>query len=234
MAQYVPYYQGDTTKKIITRQIDNGDLFPFEDIKIEGAWGWKSNNIGGAEGSLKLEDFDIRRGVSGAVKLKVAKGWKVRMIVTSNNFDYFNDNIQERYYDVTNPTNQVDLQSRIDFTMDGNTNDYISIDVDSEVAGIAAFALRINGEMVNVSDPKKMNDECYLNIVAVTHFEDIDEPPTSEEINEEVATDLRQDRVSSGQITIDEETTPPTSLEWVFGGIVLAIILAAGGVIALR
>jgi len=166
--------------------------YPFEDVRFYGNWNWGNYNSStyGSHQALRLDDVDLFNIKSGGVHLRAAKDYKIRMLVYTQNYDYFPDYVKD-----------ASLLERIDnalgdsfivFTLDGSTDDYLSIDIDQEHSGVANFNLRLGGEFAFQSSPR-INDEVDVVILGVESYEDLDDPLTDEEREEKAREDVDDD-----------------------------------------
>ena len=119
---------------------------------------------------LLLNDRDLW-GDSGAVKLAVAPNWRVTLLVATDNNNYWKDN--GSYPQYTFRPALLNRQDAMIVTLTGNDGDYISLDVDSDVSGIARYALRIGGVNYADSNPAKINDEVRVAILRAEHLEEV-------------------------------------------------------------
>lgn len=158
--------------------------FPFSEFRIEGKYAFKNtgdafqlfvrdengNDIDDKE-YLKLEDKDTPFGKpSGAVKLVVAKDWRVKLWIGTDNNNYWDDNSE---LENLVQRDGLDRQDVIIVTLDGNDDDYLSIDIDQQFSGINNFRLRSGGVMRNDSQTKDINDEVRIAILSAEHYEEL-------------------------------------------------------------
>ena len=117
--------------------IDN----PFYEATIKGhhEWGKSTWSIGwahsGSHDLVKIHDIDnpFSKHTSGAIKLQVKEGWEIKLDIISGNIGYF-DNV------TTSSIIEAASDQQIVTWLRGG--DWLSIDIDSEWAGINTFTLR--------------------------------------------------------------------------------------------
>lgn len=114
---------------------------------------------------LYLDDVDFITKKSGAVTLTVAQGYRVTLEVLTENNKYFTDNtktpLPAKNNGLIETINLFD--EKITLVMFGG--DYLSIDVDEEHSGIFRYRLQLNGEFYNVSNPEKVNNEVWIEMI---------------------------------------------------------------------
>lgn len=210
--------------------------FPFENVLLEGDW--RFDKYRGTEQAVFLNDLDLFRGTSGAAHFRVANDYRVKMMVYTQNYDWFQDNVKDA--SLLDKMQNALGDSLIEFTLNGATDDYVSVDVDGEVSGIANFNLRINGEWA-FKDSPKINDEVLLTVISVEVYE---EPDTTEDERKEKAQEEFEGEKQEGKITSpfggggdnggDNGGETLTQNEIIlYAGIALIVVLAAAGMIKL-
>ena len=58
--------------------------------------------------------------------------------------------------------------------------DYLSIDIDEEHSGIYRYRLSLNGDFYNITDPEKMNNECWIKLEEARLIDGDDEEEEAE------------------------------------------------------
>ena len=169
--------------------------YPFEDIDIRQAFQWTARaGIGSDESDgqvLRLRHNAFFKDDSGAASFKAANNYKVEMVLISDNYDYFNDEmlIKNRVEEEKN----IVTDSYVRSILDGNTNDYVSIDTGSDHSGIANFNLRLNGDFI-YKDSKKMSNDCDVMVTRVWYYQEMTEPePTDDERQEEAIEEFNEE-----------------------------------------
>ncbi len=171
--------------------VDHSDLYgtPFAKYETKGQASWVPNSwfvwlpqdVLNAEGRgtdvLFLNDIDTPRtkasSKSGAMTLKMAKGYTARFFVFTQNANYFKDNLASDSVLSQVKTGIFNGDSGIFFTLSGDADDYLSIDIDEVQSGIGNFRLRLDGQFQNKSNPKDMNDEVYVYMLWAASNEDL-------------------------------------------------------------
>jgi len=144
---------------------------PFQAIETKGEvrftrGGYDTTGIMERDSDLFLDDIDGSSKPSGAFHGRVSQGYKVKLIVETDNHKYFQDNVKNS----TPSKNDVELK-KTGFGFDSEMTvilyggDYISLDIDEEHSGIYRFRLNLNGVNYNVNNPEKINDETWLRLV---------------------------------------------------------------------
>tara|TARA_R100000908_G_scaffold65323_1_gene54293 strand:- start:966 stop:1865 length:900 start_codon:yes stop_codon:yes gene_type:complete len=117
------------------------------------------------DSDLFVDDIDWSSEPSGAFYAKVADGYKVKLVVETDNHKYFQDNVK----DSTPSKNDVEIRTSNLFDSEMTVilygGDYISIDIDEEHSGIYRFRLHLNGQNYNVNNPDKIDDETWVRLV---------------------------------------------------------------------
>lgn len=154
------------------------EAIPFAKLR-QGAGNWTDSATYG----LELTDSDWS-GDSGWFTARVNEGWEVAFVMLTENNDYFEDNTSsprsktdwtadstynEKLDNLTKDTpiwvqnNAEFTDSRAAFILIGDDEDYVSVDIDDEVKGIANFQVRIDG-VKYASDAGKMDNETKIGI----------------------------------------------------------------------
>lgn len=174
-SQWVPVT--DISLKSAFLATEEGKESPFSQARIEGKTYWGSEIIGKdfsatfpyifsfdsfGEGDIFLADTEIF-GTSGAFKITMNSGWMVKFVLFTENTNYMDHNLDDHgaYY--------ADGE-KIRFWL-GQENDYISVDIDQEVTGIANFRIRKNGVQWTVTNPDNFNDEVFVRMLAAIHLQ---------------------------------------------------------------
>lgn len=180
------------------------------------------------ESVIKLRDYDATTDKSGAVRIKVAEGSELEFYVITENSNYFTENLKDGYSSmVINAGLGGDEALRL--TM--KAGDYFSIDTDEEHKGIFRLRIIIDGEIISVSDPDKMNDESYLYLIYAgaertqQNGEDVDtEPDIEPSINPDtVIPDTDPEPEPESEPDDDTGRSFPTAL--VVLGVILIVII---------
>lgn len=182
--------------------------YPFEVIEIKNAYDYTSRAVYDAGSGqddgvevLRLRHNSFFRADSGAAKFKVANNYKVEMVFISDNYDYFQDEILSGKEGYVEEMKNILTDSYLRVVLDGNTDDYVSIDVDGDHAGIGNFNMRVNGEFV-FKDSPKMNNDCDIWIQRVWYYQEIDEPePTEEERQDEAIEEYNEEYKSEPDVS---------------------------------
>jgi hypothetical protein len=166
------------------KQIFNGDVpsdqQPFSVRDSSGSLSWYNNNM-----SVKLLDYEgawysttNKDDRSGALKLKVAPFWEVRLKVESDNAGFFNGNIfqdnfwerHERIYEASGGD---------DFEVVLYSNESIEFDVDRKSGnGIEDFKLVFSDKTFSHDGTFAPNDPFYITLVSAIYNDP--NPPTPE------------------------------------------------------
>tara|TARA_R110001599_G_scaffold133697_1_gene311249 strand:- start:2389 stop:3264 length:876 start_codon:yes stop_codon:yes gene_type:complete len=144
---------------------------PFQAVRTEGETRFvrkRYDSRGNMEedSDLFVDDIDWSSDPSGAFYAKVADGYKVKLIVETDNHKYFEDEVKNSTpskNDLTVRRSGLGFDSEMTVTLFGG--DYISLDIDEEHSGIYRFRLNLNGENYNVNDPDKIDDETWVRLV---------------------------------------------------------------------
>lgn len=144
---------------------------PLQEFILKGEYELEYTKLGAfstlsaynqVESVLKLSDIDLGKQKSGAVRIKVAEGSELEFYVITENSNYFSDNLKDAYSGYVINTGLGGDQA-IRLTM--KSGDYFSIDTDEEHSGIFRLRIIIDGEIISVSDPDKINDESFLYLI---------------------------------------------------------------------
>lgn len=130
---------------------------------------------------LGIEDSDIPFVDSGAVHFRVKDGYAVKLRIMTQNKGYLGDNLTElpeSEFTFDSALDALDSEvfgsnqdfdyedtEQVDVIMTGN--DYISIDIDGEVSGIANFRLTSGGVNMVKGAPNNIDDETFLQIIGI-------------------------------------------------------------------
>jgi len=130
---------------------------------------------------LGIEDSDIPLVDSGAVHFTVKEGYAVKLRIMTQNKGYLGDNLTElpeSEFSFDSALDSLDSEifgsnqdldfedtEQVDVIMTGD--DYISIDIDGEVSGIANFRLTSGGANMVKGAPENIDDETFLQIVGI-------------------------------------------------------------------
>jgi hypothetical protein len=129
---------------------------------------------------IDLKDSDTT-GDSGMLKMRPGKGWRVEVYVKTENSDWFED-----YCDTWNNPNWVDTSgkgsgdSNVKFILDGNHDDYFSLDIDQDWSQVANTALRLNGVKVCDAGNWNSDNEAYMDLKKVWKLVETDQPVDAE------------------------------------------------------
>ena len=139
---------------------------PFKALEIKGEYEW--DNSGDLE-LLNYEGVQLRftRKDSGGFHAMLKAGYQVKMKIFTENFRYFEDNIKSEYEDRFSSDSFQQRGAGYDeyirvWMM--RENDYLSIDIDGDIKGIANFRLRLDGDFYNVSNPDNFDNEVEIDI----------------------------------------------------------------------
>jgi len=119
---------------------------------------------------LLLYDDDTPWGESSAAKVRIAQGWKVEMIISTDNNNYWTDNTNG----LTTWTGRPALANRQDYVrvmMEGG--DWVSVDIDSEFSKIANLTIMQGGQEMSISSPDNVDDEVRMIARRVWHYEEL-------------------------------------------------------------
>ena len=146
--------------------------FPFSNWQVKGKhhyWSIKAGYHTGTDApekrkAIKLDDRDIALGKSSALTFTIADGYKARIKVYTENDKYFSDNTKS-----TPSKNDVDIKTELLFDESIELvmfeGDYLSIDIDEEHSGIYRYRLHLGNKNYNINDPKKINDEVWVELI---------------------------------------------------------------------
>lgn len=184
---------------------DRGRGWPFSEFRIEGSYEWRNTStfffLEDENGDLiddkeylLLVDKDLF-GKSGAAKIVVAPNWRVNLWIGTDNNNYWEDNS-----DMENIVQRDGLrrQDVIFATLDGNTGDYLSIDIDQQFSGINNFSLFVDGFARHNTSRKNINDEVRIAILSVEHYEELPDE-VSGPLEEGGMGDIDNDGVPDGE-----------------------------------
>lgn len=216
------YYEGTFEAAINAAKTGVG-ITPFRDIQIGGEYDWEdwSNNQDKEEwgdDQIELQHFHTKS-TDGRIKLNVKAGWQVAMVMQTDNNDFFADYVEGDYvgYDgfggdaqttggklrllENKPADTVAINdenqwtnSEAVFVLNGDTGDYLSVDIDSNNSTIAQMAVRLDGtQMFQNTNP---NNEVTLRMIWARVW-DGDYPSIQQIANELNADDFETDATPS-------------------------------------
>lgn len=171
---------------------------PFEDIEVKGNYSWQ-------DGGELIRLDESYWSDSGAFHCKPKSGYMLIMRIATENTDFFQDQIKDTYEykggdNESDPPSDVDWvkevytyedtaffsenQSNVIFTLYGDTDprDYVSLDVDGDISGIANFKIRKNGDQIAVS--AETSDDTFVRLMGA-YVWDANATATSDETTEE-------------------------------------------------
>jgi len=190
--EWRPYYSGDTLEKVVKRQLNDGWLYPFNNILVRNDYDWTAIGDIRLYGKDALQRFAGQQG--GAIKLEVAANWKVELTLTTTKKDYFSETL-------LNTTGVSDKGRKVKIVLDGNNNDYLSVDPNADHAGIATLAIRQGGNNIVAKQVELGGHDVFVSLGAVQHYESYepDNPQetfgqTDEVLQEESVQDLEEER----------------------------------------
>lgn len=167
--------------------------YPFEDIKVRETYTWEDYNSTkyGSHQALELQNKVF--GTSGAATYRAAKDYRIKMLIYSENYDYFPDEVKSGMSDKLIEIKNALGDSFIVFWLDGSTDDYVSCDIDGEHSGIGNFSLRLGGDFVFKGSPK-MNNECKFVVLETEYYQEVGElEPTDEERQQDAIDNRNED-----------------------------------------
>tara|TARA_R100000353_G_scaffold175264_1_gene145157 strand:+ start:1707 stop:2528 length:822 start_codon:yes stop_codon:yes gene_type:complete len=183
---------------------------PFSNFEIKGDTHWTSTagfrqieDAPEKRKALYLDDIDISRKKSGAATMTVAEGYKVRLLIFTENHKYFTDNTKSTpaANDVRIDSAGLGFDETLEVVMFGG--DYLSIDVDEEHSGIYRYRLSLNGEFYNIKDPEEINDETWIELKEARLIDGDEEEQEAEFIP--VSDDETIIVVDDEEVLVDEE-----------------------------
>lgn len=185
---------------------------PFKALELKGEYEW--DNSGDLE-LLNYEGVQLRfnRKDSAGFHAMLKAGWQVKMKIFTENFRYFEDNIKMEYEDRFSSDSfqqtggGYDEYIRVWMMREG---DYLSIDIDGDIKGIANFRLKLDGDFYNVSNPDNFDNEVEIdvdevwwwnpNYATITYVEE-----TEDVVVEEGEDFVDDDKVDEDQTNDDDE-----------------------------
>lgn len=156
---------------------------PCSQFDLKGNWAWRDNapeksqtmfldaddnhlfkiagdrDGQGVDDYLLLKDDDLPFRDSSAAKIKVATGFKVELVMSTDNNNYWTDNSNGLEYWTGRPA-LLNRQDYVRVTLEGG--DYVSIDIDSEFSGIANLTIKEGGVIRSIDSPDNVNDEVRI------------------------------------------------------------------------
>ena len=170
---------------------------PFKALEIKGDRTGSDANVyldWEGTGMVQLNDNDTF-GESAAMYFKIGDNWRAKVGVLTNRGDYFTDNLKNSFLDTdyvevqevgllsqssiatamgfadTLLDTQLNAESAMAVAMTGG--DYMSIDIDEEFSGIYRFRLKINGSFRNTDNPDEMDDNTWVALLKLEHYEEL-------------------------------------------------------------
>ena len=119
---------------------------------------------------LLLYDDDTPWGESSAAKIRCAVGWKIELVLSTDNNNYWTDNTEG----LTTWTGRPALANRQDYarvTLEGG--DWVSVDIDSEFSKIANLTIMEGGIERSINSPDNVNDEVRIIAKRIWHYEEL-------------------------------------------------------------
>lgn len=159
--------------------VDARGLYRYETMMFTESNGEERSRKG-----LLLRNQDIPFKKSSAAKITAQQGWKVVLVVQSDNNDYWNDNTDLPYWqDDANFARQ----DNIYVTLNGNMNDYMSVDIDEDFVGIKNLRIYSEGVLRSDKSTDNMNNEARFWIDEIYKWEFVEfapTPPGGDEVND--------------------------------------------------
>lgn len=141
---------------------------PFSLHKLMGKYTWKSDS------RVKLNDYDLSSDLSGGIDLQIAQGYKVKLKITTDNYNYFYNSVY-----VNGDKGRSNAKSYVKNDLGGTAgdelievwfypNDRLEIDVDGEHSGAYTFGMKMKGgtEWVR-SAGGTMDDPAYIKMTDI-------------------------------------------------------------------
>lgn len=119
---------------------------------------------------LLLVDDDLPFRDSSAAKIRCATGWKIELVLATDNNNYWTDNTSG----LDTWTGRPALANRQDYarvTLEGG--DWVSVDIDSEFSKIANLTIMQNGQQMSINSPDNVDDEVRIIAKRVWHYEEL-------------------------------------------------------------
>lgn len=154
-------------------------LNPFKSMKLTN--GYTIANTDGRILGLEDDDF-IAGGIeSGAVKLVVKDGYRVRLRLMTQDRNYWTDmipnweseSISHTTYNLADGAvfgQGADYENTDKLTIDLFGGDSVEIDIDNRVSWSENFNIRRKGQTIVKGAPKNINDETFLAVIEVERF----------------------------------------------------------------
>jgi len=182
-SEYLPnIYGGSYFKNFINDEEDADNPFMENGRIVVGGHSWPSTS------KLKLIDYDSPRKTSGGCKLKVRAGYEVLLTITTENSEYFANDVSEEGESTASLTGYADsisqyakegsiwksTNSAVTVPLIGDKGDYLSVDIDSDHSGIRAFRVVSDGRRFsdNGGYLNRPNDEVYIKLEQVNRRND--------------------------------------------------------------
>ena len=145
---------------------------------------------------LLLVDDDLPFRDSSAAKIRCATGWRIELVLSTDNNDYWTENTSG----LTTWTGRPALANRQDYvrvTLEGG--DWVSVDIDSEFSKIANLTIMQNGQEMSINSPDNVDDEVRIIARRVWHYE---------ELQDEVQGPIYQDEEGNQTGDLDNDGVP--------------------------
>lgn len=185
------YYEG-TFEAAVNAAKSGSGITPFRFAKLGGTYDWETQDYHQEREDWGKDEITLHNKWNkqdGRIKLEVKAGWQVAMIMQTDNNDFFKAEAQSNYveYDAVRgpapfgakeklillegePANTVSINALNQFTnseavfvMNGDTGDYLSVDIDGNDKTIAQMAVRLDGtKMFQNTNP---NNEVTLRMI---------------------------------------------------------------------
>lgn len=141
---------------------------PFSLHKLMGKYTWINDS------KVKLNDYDLSTDLSGGIDLQIAQGYKVKLKITTDNYNYFYNSVY-----VDGSKGRSNAKNYVKNDLDGTAgdelievwfypNDRLEIDVDGEHSGAYTFGMKMKGgtEWVR-SAGGTMDDPAYIKMTDI-------------------------------------------------------------------
>jgi len=161
------YNKNSDFKKFMNGQVDELHN-PFSKHKLMGKYTWKSDS------KVKLNDYDLSSDLSGGIDLQIAQGYKVKLKITTDNYNYFYNSVY-----VDGDTGRSNAKNYVKNDLNGTAgdelievwfypNDRLEIDVDGEHSGAYTFGMKMKGgtEWIR-SAGGTMDDPAYIKMTDI-------------------------------------------------------------------
>ena len=259
------YYEGTFEAAVNAAKAGVG-ITPFSTVKIGGDYDWETNAHQTDKEEWGKDTVRLQKKVwtsdDGRIYLKVKAGWQVAMLMFTDNNDYFMDNVEGDFVNYTRHLTSGTLGDKLEllegepadtvaindnqfsaseavFVMNGDTGDYLSVDIDNNSKTIGQMRVRLDGtQMFQNTDT---NNEVELRMIWARvwdgDYPSIDELSTNGENNTASPPisendDLEEEEEKGGSGDTDEPAdepadepivplTPEYGLLYLFAGIVV-------------